>query len=519
MGTLLGHLEYTHDHTARTVTPAAAGRDFYGRGNFPPSPGLPDGVTRWEVLKLLKGARKSLGLGNNLLVYLEFLIARTFDHDWLAGQIPVVYASVKSIAQALNVSEKQINNYERSLARLGLLTWRDSGNRRRYGKRNKQNVLQFAFGPDLTPLIERYAEIVEKATAERLELQLRNDRLAVIHSCRRLLKDGLKMAASWGRDNAVTRAAAGLLRTLPRSFPAKLTAAHLCEIALELDDMCRRLRETLKTPPTLSGTDESSDQSEQNFRLNTKIHPSQIPDGICNELGAHELHDAGHGSNESPLNRPSPDGDEIILQTEPAGAGGMEEGGRAKPRSRAEPPEDDAGTGIEHVTIDHVMSAASEMMQEIIRDEAGQGAITWAAIARASDRAADFLGISPALWKQIRQKISPAAAAVCVVIAERRLTDPVKPVRNAGGFVRGMMDRAESGTLRLHRSIFGLSRRPEFQPQSDWPDGQADSAKARGPAPASCQGEPVPAAGMPAGPDSPLPLFSATREVTRTFSS
>ena len=53
----------------------------------------------------------------------------------------------------LGVSERQIQRLEKSLHEVGAITWNDSGNHRRYGKRCKDTGrIVFAFGVDLSPL-------------------------------------------------------------------------------------------------------------------------------------------------------------------------------------------------------------------------------------------------------------------------------------------------------------------------------------------------------------------------------
>ncbi|MTH94880.1 helix-turn-helix domain-containing protein, partial [Roseibium sp. RKSG952] len=96
---------------------------------------LPENVDRWQVLRKIRAASKPLSLSPALLRYLEFMIEHTFDCDWTMGAQPIVFISVQAIAWQLDISERQVNNYERALAHKGLIQWRDAVNRRRYGKR------------------------------------------------------------------------------------------------------------------------------------------------------------------------------------------------------------------------------------------------------------------------------------------------------------------------------------------------------------------------------------------------
>ena len=418
------------------------GRDFYHKADFIPSPGLPDGKSKWDVVRSFKAARKSLGLTPTLIQYLEYLVARTEEQDWRPGSCPIVFSSVGSAATFFDVEARQINNYERDLAELGLLTWHDSGNRRRYGQRHKDGSLRYAYGADLSPLIERYEEIVKMAEADRQELAFKSAQAQAIKSWRRVLKDGLRSARSLGIRSKVVEEASDRLENLPKSIPNKWTSIELCSLAMELESMCIAMKAELE--PHLQG--KTSDQSEENFRHHNTNNTTLYPVGTCNS------------------ERTSPAGDEVIPQAEPATAGGIEEESRGRVCSPDSSPGAEASqrsssggsTGIQHITFDQVLAVCSRLMLQMITEEAGQGGLSWAALDRAATKAAAYLGVSPALWTSLRAEIGPAAASVCIVITERRITDPVRPVENPGGFVRGMHERARKGKLHLHKSIFGL---------------------------------------------------------------
>lgn len=84
---------------------------------------------------------------------LDYYLAYTTDQDWSFGNRPIVYQSVAKTALDLGVTERQIQKLERQLFDLGALSWRDSGNHRRFGQRDKKTgKLLYGYGVDLTPL-------------------------------------------------------------------------------------------------------------------------------------------------------------------------------------------------------------------------------------------------------------------------------------------------------------------------------------------------------------------------------
>ena len=134
--------------------------------------GLPEGVDRFEILKYLKIAGSEFGFKARHLNFLAYLIGFTSDLDWTEETYhpPIVWQSVSNTAQDFGTSERQINRWERELHDLGALTWRDSGNHKRYGVRSDDGHIKFGFGVDLSSLAEFFGHIkvrAEKVLRER----------------------------------------------------------------------------------------------------------------------------------------------------------------------------------------------------------------------------------------------------------------------------------------------------------------------------------------------------------------
>ncbi|CTQ47737.1 replication initiation protein RepC [Roseibium aggregatum] len=424
----------------------ASGRDCFRSGPLKARSGLPAGKSKTDIFKVLKGARKSLGLGIPTLTYLEHLIGYTNKDDWREGGVPIVYVSVERLALELNVSVRTINTYERQLASRGLTLWSDSGNRKRYARRAKDGTLTEVYGVVLTPIAERFGELEGYAEGERIAAEGRLTQIGFIRSCRREINEALLRAQVIGLEGPIVEQAEAAVNKVPRTFSSRWTFIELCSLGLELEDIDTRLNEAIE--PYFA--DKTSDQPEENVRHHNTTHTSLNLVNICNRAAP---------------KRTSPAGDEIILQTEPANAGGMEEvSGRrtsdheSPPGAEDRPDTGTGGTGIEHIRFDQVTDVASELMRELIAEEAGQGRENWSALDRAAATAAAWIGVSPSLWASMRAQIGPAAAAVSVVLVERRMTDPDNPVSKPGGYLRGMLAKAGRGQLHLHKSIFGLSK-------------------------------------------------------------
>ena len=424
----------------------ASGRDCFRSGPLKARSGLPAGRSKTDIFKVLKGARKSLGLGIPTLTYLEHLIGYTNKDDWREGGVPIVYVSVERLALELNVSVRTINTYERQLASRGLTLWSDSGNRKRYARRAKDGTLTEVYGVVLTPIAERFSELEGYAEGERMAAEGRLTQIGFIRSCRREINEALLRAQAIGLQGPIVGQAEAAVNKVPRTFSSRWTFIELCRLGLELEDIDTRLNAAIE--PYFA--DKTSDQPDEKVRHHNTTHTSLNPVNICNRAAP---------------KRTSPPGDEAIPQPEPANAGGMEEvSGRRTPDHESPPGAEDrldtdtGGTGIEHIRFDQVTDVASDLMRELIAEEAGQGRENWSALDRAAATAAAWIGVSPSLWATMRAQIGPAAAAVSVVLVERRMTDPDNPVSKPGGYLRGMLAKAGRGQLHLHKSIFGLSK-------------------------------------------------------------
>ncbi|GAA0308093.1 hypothetical protein GCM10008966_30770 [Rhodovulum strictum] len=68
------------------------------------------------------------------------------------------------------------------------------------------------------------------------------------------------------------------------------------------------------------------------------------------------------------------------------------------------------------------------------------------------------LGIDPAAWRAATRAMGEAAATICVLLADANRTAPL-PVRNPGGYLRGMIAAHHAGQLNLVGGLIGLTER------------------------------------------------------------
>ena len=124
--------------------------------------GLPEGMTRYDLARLVEQTRRPLQLSKTAISVLVHYITRcTFDQDYEPGRVCAAWPRVSTIADRLGLSERSINNAERELEFNRLLKRTTGGNGARFGERTTEDCpkISWAAGVNLGPLIERIGEL------------------------------------------------------------------------------------------------------------------------------------------------------------------------------------------------------------------------------------------------------------------------------------------------------------------------------------------------------------------------
>jgi replication initiation protein RepC len=132
--------------------------------------GLPRGTKPFDLLDILHSTRSSLGLRDEDIAYLRYLLTRVRRSDCAKGHICAVWESPSTIAAGLNIEPRRLNRIENRLEDRGLIIRSFTSNRKRFGDRNAAGAITYACGINLGPLLNRANELVEfsRATARSL---------------------------------------------------------------------------------------------------------------------------------------------------------------------------------------------------------------------------------------------------------------------------------------------------------------------------------------------------------------
>lgn len=427
------------------IGPSGAGEtgsNAPSRGVFPDDfTGLEERADRYAILTTIKRLGKQAGFTPRLVALLDYFVAFTTDLDWEEGARPVVFCSVSRIAMDLGVSERQVQYMEKQLHELGALCWNDSGNCRRFGRRDPETGrLLFAYGVDLSPLaaLQPYLE------AKLHEKQLRDQAWREA-----------KRQVSWHRRQ---------IRALLSGVEEGDVSDRLAAFTKAYDKIAIEVRAHFSLERVRGLLREHQELHEALAQLLDRRHEKRRG-ATRSSANPSRLHDKNFVPIKTTNQSPSDESDTKIPKWNDRVGGGAE---NPAPRHRHAAHAQRSGggragdgdpilaTGLQHVTLKQALGASSRRIHD--RLPVGQGARGWGDLVEASYRLSRDLGIGQRAWADACAALTRNGAAVCVLLVDRAMQRESNPVRSAPAYFRALIQRARGGELRLHRSVLALSK-------------------------------------------------------------
>lgn len=143
--------------------------------------GLDEGVSPSSALSALKRASAYMGIPLRVIATVDLLFAWTKPQDWRAGALPVVWPSNEMLGQKLGVGVRQVQKLLNQAQALGLISFLDSPNGHRGGRRREDGSIAWGYGILLAPIGTRHAEFVgrsERGAADDARIIVLRKRLA-----------------------------------------------------------------------------------------------------------------------------------------------------------------------------------------------------------------------------------------------------------------------------------------------------------------------------------------------------
>jgi len=387
--------------------------------------GLEDSTNRYDLLLLVKRVGKDAGFTPRMIQLLDYYTAFTTQIDWEEGNRPIVYQSLSKTAMDLGVTERQIQNLEKQLFEAGAITWNDSGNHKRYGSRDPETGrILFAYGVDLTPLAYLRAELEDKLHQKQLTTKAWQETKRQISATRRQIRSLLLEWREEGCDSYQVQSFEQRYDDIAVQLRTHIDLADMRSLLERHQSLYTALLEAIGVGATevkqftqranmQEKTQKHSCTGEEGFAHNKYTNP--IKNNICSPQGK------GFQKSVAESSRP----EDLITQT-----------------------------GLQHISLKQVLMTCSERFREHLPLE--QRPITWSDVTEAAYSLRSQLQISQKSWAEACDLLGRAGAAVCVLLTDRAMQRPETPVLQPAAYFYGMINKARSGHLKLHNSIFGL---------------------------------------------------------------
>ncbi len=392
-------------------------------------------IPKTRAFVAVKRVGAHIGLKAGDMMLLDTLGAFTQAQDWEAGQRPIVWASNAYLMEQTGFSLSALKRHARRLGEIGVISFQDSPNGKRWGRRDAEGRIVEAYGFDLSPLSARVAEFEElqaKLQAERALCQRLKRQITV---ARRMIRARIEAAVSsalrgpWVQFTGVFEE---LLGRLPRRNEASAQLVRLLTWFKELQERVEvaYLKATGAPQPVENSVETSAQDVEQTQGMNPRGVISEPHIQITNEL--------------HPVTRNSSENEEAADAVP-----------NAQPEERVDTTLEDwvaevrkTRTAIEVPTL---MQACPEFaswarnMGGFLKD--------WGDLHRVAGQLRPMIGISEHAWNVAQDKMGTqvATAAFALVFEKHSAGEVASP----GGYLRGMVEKAGAGELHLERSFYG----------------------------------------------------------------
>ena len=413
--------------------------------------GLERDVKRYDLMILVKRAGKAAGFTPRLIQLLDYYMAFTRDCDWEEGSNPIVFQSVTNTAMDLGICERQVQRMEQRLFELGALTWCDSGNHRRYGKRDPETgMLLYGYGVDLTPLAslrETLQNILDAKTAHAEAWR------------------NIKRQISWYRGQIRS-----MLAAVHEGQGRGATFLNMTERYAPIAETIRSSTPIEQLRTLLDAHRSLHNAFSEDLNLLNSCELSQKESSKADEKVAHI-----ENTNQTLLfEKNSSPSDKVLQEDTSVRSEHQSEPSEQAPTSQAMPKETSKipdteeeiilATGLQHITLKQALNAATENFRSYIPH--APRPMQWSDIVEAAWHRRKSLRISQSLWAEACQTLGRTGAAVAILIVDRAISREDRPVQLPAAYFRAMITRARNGQLNLQASVFAWMKK-SFEQDED----------------------------------------------------
>ena len=393
-------------------------------------------VPKTQAFVAVKRVAAHIGLKAGDMLLLDTLGAFTQAQDWEEGQRPIVWASNAYLMEQTGISLSALKRHARRLAEIGVISFKDSPNGKRWGRRDENGAIIEAYGFDLSPLSARTEEFERLQAVLQAERELCQRLKRQITVSRRMIRARIEAALSGALSGSWTYLAElfeDLLGRLPRRNTTSETLSKLLvwfqelqnrvEVtyleAIEMDEVVENIAESTKqVSEKTQEMDPREVISEPHILITNQLNPV-----TCNRSENEQA--AGVVPNtqtEDPVDREL---EEWVQETR-------------KKRGAA-------------LDLPTVMQACPEFASWA--RNVGGYLKDWGDLHRVAGQLRPMIGVSEHAWNVAQDRLGPQIATAALVLTFEKHC--AGEVASPGGYLRGMVQKAGAGELHLERSFYG----------------------------------------------------------------
>ncbi|NOD85933.1 MULTISPECIES: plasmid replication protein RepC [unclassified Ruegeria] len=393
-------------------------------------------VPKTQAFVAVKRVGAHIGLKAGDMLLLDTLGAFTQGQDWEEGQRPIVWASNAYLVEQTGFSLSALKRHARRLAEIGVISFKDSPNGKRWGHRDADGRIIEAYGFDLSPLSARVEEFEQLHTELQAERELCQRLKRQITVARRMIRARIE-AASHAALRGPWEHLAGLFEDLLGRLPRRNTASGTLERLLAwFRELQERVEATylnaIRADEVVENTAETTEQvSEKTQELNPRevnsephiLITTQLNPVTCNRSETEQA--AGVVPNAPPEERVDRELEDWVAETR-------------KKRGAA-------------LDLPTVMQACPEFaswarnMGGYLQD--------WGDLHRVAGQLRPMIGVSEHAWNLAQDRLGPQIATAALVLTFDKHC--AGEVASPGGYLRGIVQKAGAGELHLERSFYG----------------------------------------------------------------
>ncbi len=393
-------------------------------------------VPKAQAFVAVKRVAAHIGLKAGDMLLLDTLGAFTQAQDWEEGRRPIVWASNAFLMEQTGFGRTALKSHARRLVNAGVISFKDSPNGKRWGRRDADGVIIEAYGFDLSPLSARAEEFEQLHTELQAERQLCQRLKRQITVSRRMIRARIEAALSGALRGPWKRfyeAFEDLLQRLPRRnagsemFERLLTwfrdlQERVESAYLKATQVVDVVENTTDAMAVINDTVQKTDPNGSVFRphilTTTKLNPVK-----CNRSENEQAE--GAVANAPVEERVDSDFENSVAEAR-------------KKRGAA-------------LDLPTVMQACPEFaswahnMGGYLRD--------WGDLHRVAGQLRPMIGVSEHAWNQAQECLGSQVATAALVLTFDKFSKG--EVTSPGGYLRGMVQKAGAGELHLERSFYG----------------------------------------------------------------